>query len=372
MKKKSLLLFVILMLLLSCTKKQNSKLNHQKKVVNGIDNNPLYTVFKLDTVLTTFIDGGEDSLGNDDKNLIKSISDVVIDSKDNVYILEGSESKVHKYSENGEYLTTFGRKGNGPGEFVHSYSILLKNDTIYIPNNRSGKLMAFNQDGQFVRNVTPEEGNLPDKIFTIGDHFLGGVRQMKFNDGQGMSVKNLKIYDQNFNPLHTIYSSNDERDYSKPFNPTDDFIPFACSDKQIFVGLNSEDDYLINVYDEGGVKKQVIRKKFRKIPFTPVDMEQLKQSYHFSVNVNGKELEIKFKAKFKKAIKFMDADKYSRVWVYPSSDRKVIDKEEDGFYEIFEDGIFVAKVKIASNILFKNGKIIIYNYYNSKVRVYDY
>ena len=374
MKLLSFLLIVIF--LVSCSKK-NGELNYEKKIINNVENvinenRPLYNEFKLDTLLITFVDGGDDSLDNSEKNLIKNIADISIDSKGDVFILDGRESKIHKYDKNGKFITRFGRKGNGPGEFIHCYSMMLKNDTIYIPNKRDGKIIVFDLEGNFVRNISPENSEIPHKLSSFGDNFLGSRRGIVFVDGKGMNENNLKIYDKNLQVLKTVYNYDEFRDYSKPFNPTDDFVSFANTDSSIFVALNSEDKYQVAVYDKKGELQQVIKKKFRKIPMTAQEVKDLKKSFHYNINVNGKEVDIKFKAKFKKAIVTMAADKYDRVWIYPAMSQKDKEKEDSGFYEVFKDGVFLAKAKIGSNILFKNGKIVIYNYYKSQVSVYDY
>ncbi|MFC1514061.1 6-bladed beta-propeller [candidate division KSB1 bacterium] len=44
--------------------------------------------------------------------------DVVCDRDQNIYVLEMTTCEIKKFSKNGEYITKFGRKGEGPGELT--------------------------------------------------------------------------------------------------------------------------------------------------------------------------------------------------------------------------------------------------------------
>jgi len=59
-------------------------------------------------------------LENTDENyLLYRPNDVVVDSKGLIYISDMGNHRIQKYTTNGKYLATIGRKGQGPGEFSH-------------------------------------------------------------------------------------------------------------------------------------------------------------------------------------------------------------------------------------------------------------
>jgi len=59
-------------------------------------------------------------LNTEDENLaFNSPADVAVDAAGNIYVLDASNQRIQKFSPAGKYLTTIGRKGQGPGEFSY-------------------------------------------------------------------------------------------------------------------------------------------------------------------------------------------------------------------------------------------------------------
>jgi DNA-binding beta-propeller fold protein YncE len=50
-------------------------------------------------------------------------SDIAMDTTGNIYVLDSANHRVQKFSPEGIYLATFGRRGQGPGEFYNPDSI---------------------------------------------------------------------------------------------------------------------------------------------------------------------------------------------------------------------------------------------------------
>ena len=60
----------------------------------------------------------------EDENLaFNSPSDIAMDSSGNIYILDSGNQRIQKFSPEGKYLATIGRKGQGPGEFNYPGSL---------------------------------------------------------------------------------------------------------------------------------------------------------------------------------------------------------------------------------------------------------
>ena len=54
------------------------------------------------------------------------------DKNNNMYILDEYESTISVFDENGEFVKTFGRKGEGPNEFSRPNILIIKKDKIYV------------------------------------------------------------------------------------------------------------------------------------------------------------------------------------------------------------------------------------------------
>lgn len=55
----------------------------------------------------------------DDNLAFNYPSDIAMDTSGNIYVLDSANHRVQKFSPEGTYLATFGRRGQGPGEFYN-------------------------------------------------------------------------------------------------------------------------------------------------------------------------------------------------------------------------------------------------------------
>jgi len=54
------------------------------------------------------------------------------DENNNMYILDSFECKIWVFDEDGKLVRSFGGKGQGPGEFIRPYTLVIKEDKIYV------------------------------------------------------------------------------------------------------------------------------------------------------------------------------------------------------------------------------------------------
>jgi len=91
----------------------------------------------------------------DDKNyFFYVVKDVAVDAKSNIYVVDARNYRIQKFDQNGKYLQTIGRQGQGPGEFQRPVRMLLDDLTgnIYVrdvPIN----LHIFDNSGNYVRTI---------------------------------------------------------------------------------------------------------------------------------------------------------------------------------------------------------------------------
>src|SRR6185436_17818391 len=75
------------------------------------------------------------------------------DSLGNIYISDGYiNSRVAKYDKDGNWLKSWGTKGNGPGQFNLPHSIAIaRNDNVYVGDRSNHRIQVFDTDGNFKR-----------------------------------------------------------------------------------------------------------------------------------------------------------------------------------------------------------------------------
>jgi sugar lactone lactonase YvrE len=101
--------------------------------------------------------------------------DVAVDAKGNLYILDSANCRVQKFGPDGKFLATFGRKGQGPGEFVLPDSINF---------DKAGNLVVFDPYQRRIQHILAEGKDA--KMVSVSDQQLN---KMRFLRGGGFAAK---------------------------------------------------------------------------------------------------------------------------------------------------------------------------------------
>ncbi|UCE42341.1 MAG: NHL repeat-containing protein [Candidatus Aminicenantes bacterium] len=141
-------------------------------------------------------------LDSDDENLLfYKPADIVFDTEGNIYVLDAGNHRVQKFSPEGEFISSFGRKGQGPGEFQMPLSIDFdEKGRIYIPDAHNQRIGIFNSEGTLVESLSMHEHMAgPIRVFQDGRILMGtgGIRSISLGDPKGSNElpKYLKILD---------------------------------------------------------------------------------------------------------------------------------------------------------------------------------
>jgi len=71
---------------------------------------------------------------------------------------EAAEGRIYRLAPDGSVTETFGRKGEGPGEYEVLDAIVLKGDTILVSDGRLGRVTVLSPDGNVGTTRLPEAG----------------------------------------------------------------------------------------------------------------------------------------------------------------------------------------------------------------------
>ncbi|MGD2245531.1 MAG: NHL repeat-containing protein [Candidatus Aminicenantes bacterium] len=162
--KSLLAICMIFLSMISCAREQTAekvKWAGEVEFKNGIKivknpAEPLYGEITLELEEDLNI-GRED----DDNYLFYQPRNISIDDQKNIYILERGNHRIQKFSKDGQFLQTIGKKGQGPGEFERPYSLFVdKNNAIYVSDR--GKIHFFDSTGEFAKTIP-----LSDQVSTF-------------------------------------------------------------------------------------------------------------------------------------------------------------------------------------------------------------
>ncbi len=198
-----------------------------------------------------------------------------VDYEGNIYFWTqgSSEDFIFKFDKNGNYVTSFGRKGQGPGELQFpTYLKINSHDEIIITDQHRRKLMIFTLDGRLLKEKpvdfsTPIIIPLNNGKYLV--YFYQHIPEAKSN------YKLILLYGSNFNKIK-------ELDRMKPINTRtatsikgiNHWLMASVTQKNIYIG-SSERGYDIWVHDLEGKLERKIRKEYKPVPIT----EEFKTKY---------------------------------------------------------------------------------------------
>ena len=109
--------------------------------------------------------------------LLSGIESIDID-QDKLYVLDLRRDKLAVFDREGNFLSTIGRRGRGPGEFsnvITDFCIDRENDEILIATDRPNRIMRFSLSGEFFGQIPlPEEDTLFE-IIKEGDNIYARI-----------------------------------------------------------------------------------------------------------------------------------------------------------------------------------------------------
>jgi len=150
-KLRSSVVFILL-LVISCSREAT----YTEEVIDGVRHVHNITPKWGDDVkveLEFVLQYGDLMAEDEDYQFYRPI-DVNIDSDGNLYILDSGNFQVKKFDRKGNFINSWGNKGQGPGEFGFSSKIEIdRDDKIYVGD-----------EGNRVVNIYDTEGNYFDRI----------------------------------------------------------------------------------------------------------------------------------------------------------------------------------------------------------------
>jgi hypothetical protein len=178
-----------------------------------------------------------------------------------IYIVENS-STAHIYTMGAKGVTfvkTFGREGQGPGEFDFMYLIRVFKDHLDIPGSQ--KLARFSLDGEYINEVKLPIQAFKGGIYRLGENYL--AKNVQFGD-KG-TITTIRLYGKDFKLIREIGTRKDSMGLEKINLVADYYSPRVAGD-QIFV-IDAGKESIVTVYDRNGIRQKEIR-----LPLLPVKM----------------------------------------------------------------------------------------------------
>jgi len=194
-----------------------------------------------------------------------------LDLEDNIYCLDqrSKTDVIFKFDSRGQYLMSFARKGQGPGELQIPFSLrIVSNDTLSVTDILK-KILVFNTDGTLKKEMPIDTNFVIVNPLGNGNYCIfwkGGAD----TDNRFFQEK-LSIFNSRFKEIKLLDVLKIKK-VSEGVSGIDPLLFWRITNKRIFVG-NEQRGYKILVFDfEGKLIKKIVKE------YEPVDIpEELKR-----------------------------------------------------------------------------------------------
>ncbi len=213
---------------------------------------------------------------------LTDINNFDIDLEGNIYFLIYNPSEkerfIYKFDKNGNFITSFGRRGQGPFELEYPYFLRITNSNeILIKESSKSKFYTFSKDGIPIKE-TPINKDIDSLIPLENGKYLVTYWYTQDKEAKYFSLS-LNLYSSDFKEIKELdrfskfpNSMITEKITEKIINGINYVFVGEQSGKNIYVG-NCERGYEILVYDLEGNLLRKIRKEYKPIE-VPADYKK--------------------------------------------------------------------------------------------------
>jgi sugar lactone lactonase YvrE len=158
-----------------------------------------------------------------DENLAFHIPmNIVLDAAGNRYVLDSGNHRIQKFGPDGRHSATFGRQGQGPGEFVYpSWLSLDDRGFLYVSDPNNNRVQVLTPDGKDHKTIRFTEGTGGDVFWTRPGELLMGLPRLRIRFSPDEANKSaelpklLKVIDESAKVL---------REFGEPRDFADDMV----------------------------------------------------------------------------------------------------------------------------------------------------
>lgn len=199
-----------------------------------------------------------DSIGillGDSNYVLGAIADFTISPYAETIILDRIKGKVSIFDSSCEFVNSFGRFGEAPGEFQGPIAVTALSSGIIVVIDRFAKVISFDSSGNFLSDWTMEGlGGFPINLTPFNDSTFVSYSFSMRRSEEGFSINFLMgRYHALTGELLTEYF-----DWSGSPDPSTDFTPgyivtASNGEGLVYLSRIQSDSWMVEVYTENGV-----------------------------------------------------------------------------------------------------------------------
>ena len=283
--------------------------------------------------------------GEGKQYLFSNLIDLAVNDDETLYALDYQTADIKVFDKDGQYIKTFGKRGQGPGEFSRPFLILISQQNevvIYDIVNRRFSYFTF--EGEFIKDASTAKYNFG----LCGVDSTGNILGIIYDRNPTNPVNALRKFDPDLNFLMTYVTSPypDPQVYD-PFRPRPQWT--VTADDEVVYSFPKT--YEIRIFDSMGDEIRKITREYDPVRVT----QEMKDLVKKQAERLGDEMRLEI-PEYYPPIRYISVDEKKRIFVHTSD----IDEESgESNYDVFDpEGKFITRVRFpALPQVWKNKKL---------------
>ncbi len=340
-----ILLLSISLLFISCAQKQEKVKRIQEDGIEVVLNQK--EPYKIKNITSNLILEHEMSIDTERDEIVETglvdIETFDVDDEGNIFLIRwaSNEDFVYKFDSQGNFVKSFVRRGQGPGEIEWGGSVRYIGDNkLKIKDPSEIRYSIYNTEGEFLRDVRL---NSHINIIKIFDNEKQLVYWQDMSPSGDKHIDHLGLCDSKFENMKEIYvcSFPNSRVAEKVYIPRYSWVE-GTSEEKIFIG-DGEKGYEILVFDLEGNMIRKIKKEY--------DPVELSEEYINNFNERKRKIPSLEKYVLRKhfpPFQYFFTDEERRLYVMTYENGT---SPNEWMFDIFTpDGVFSARVPIKNRL----------------------
>jgi sugar lactone lactonase YvrE len=118
-----------------------------------------HQVFKFSPEGKVLLTLGKAGVAGTDESTFNQPSDVAVAPSGDIFVADGhggmTNARIVKFSKDGKFIKTWGKKGSGPGEFDTPHALAFDSKgRLFVGDRGNNRIQIFDQDGKFLEQWT--------------------------------------------------------------------------------------------------------------------------------------------------------------------------------------------------------------------------
>ena len=233
---------------------------------------------------------------------------VQVDNDENIYVLDAEYIKVRVYDKLGKHIRSFGKKGQGPGEFGWPARMIITTDEkLAMLDSMNKRFSYYSKEGECLQEINlGKQGYVHRAWLDSQGNIYGDIFEFTGNSSKMVLTK----FDADFNRISKIAEMEREIKMGE-INPISYRIVYnVLPDDRVFWANNLE--YCIHVVNSSGNLIKKIYKDYNPISISNADKERIKKE--FSGSDFPSSLKLVFPKKYP-AMNYIISDSNGKIFV---------------------------------------------------------